>query len=145
MKEEQRLNHTVLREKFAHRSYLLQHWQQLLEQGLSAAGLIEFLAIHKYLVKAHTPAASQRMGSLLSDILGKEINAISESYINNLALALKRRVKRKWRVNLLQHIMSYLKCAIDSNDRQHRGLPPLRDTIGGSGQPATAAGHTGFM
>ncbi|MCW4245527.1 MAG: YbgA family protein [Candidatus Thiodiazotropha taylori] len=60
-------------------------------------------------------------------------------------MALKRRVKRKWRVNLLQHIMGYLKREIDSNDKQHRGLPPARDTIGGSGQLATPPGQTGFM
>ncbi|MEW8323006.1 MAG: hypothetical protein AB2606_10225 [Candidatus Thiodiazotropha taylori] len=60
-------------------------------------------------------------------------------------MALKCRVKRKWRMNLLQHIMGYLKCEIDSNDRQHRDLPPVRDTIGGSGQPATPPGQTRFM
>ncbi|MCG7947731.1 MAG: YbgA family protein [Candidatus Thiodiazotropha endolucinida] len=48
-------------------------------------------------------------------------------------------------MNLLQHIMGYLKCEIDSNDRQHRDLPPVRDTIGGSGQPATPPGQTGLM
>ncbi|MCG8016707.1 MAG: hypothetical protein JAY97_10865 [Candidatus Thiodiazotropha sp. 'RUGA'] len=79
MKEEERLNDTVLSENFANRSYLLQRWQQRLEQGLSTAGLIEFPTIHKYLVMAHTQATSQRMGSLLSNILSKEINAISES------------------------------------------------------------------
>ncbi|MCG7867914.1 MAG: hypothetical protein JAY74_16340 [Candidatus Thiodiazotropha taylori] len=57
----------------------MQRWQQLLEQGLNAAGLIEFPTIHEYLVIAHAQAASQRIGSLLSDILGKEINALSES------------------------------------------------------------------
>ncbi|MEW8405070.1 MAG: DUF1722 domain-containing protein [Candidatus Thiodiazotropha taylori] len=60
-------------------------------------------------------------------------------------MALKRRVKRKWRMNLLQHIMGYLKCEIDSNDRQHRDLPPVRDTIGGSGQPAIQPGQTRFI
>ncbi|RLW62656.1 MAG: hypothetical protein B6D73_19095 [gamma proteobacterium symbiont of Stewartia floridana] len=48
-------------------------------------------------------------------------------------------------MNLLQHIMGYLKREIDSNDRQHRGLPPERDAIGGSGQLATPPGQTGFM
>ncbi|MCG7868079.1 MAG: hypothetical protein AB2767_15135 [Candidatus Thiodiazotropha taylori] len=48
-------------------------------------------------------------------------------------------------MNLLQHIMGYLKREIDSNDKQHRGLPPARDTIGGSGQLATPPGQTGFM
>lgn len=47
--------------------------------GFSAAGLIEFPNIHNDLVMAHTQAASQRIGSLLSDIPGKEINALSES------------------------------------------------------------------
>ncbi|ODB96637.1 YbgA family protein [Candidatus Thiodiazotropha endoloripes] len=131
MKEEERLNDTVLHKNFVNRSYLLQRWQQLLEQGISAAGLIEFHTIHKYLLMAHSQAAYQPMRCLLSNIPSKEINAISECVINELILALKRGVKRKRHVNVLHHINGYLKREIDSNDnpklndRQYRGETPL--------------------
>ena len=118
IEEEGRLNDAVLRENFVNRVYVLQRWQQLVEQGLSAAGLIEFHTIHKYLVMAHSQAAYQRMGRLLSNIPSKEIHPISESYINELMLTLKRRVNRKRHVNVLQHIMGYLKRKIDSDDKQ---------------------------
>ncbi|MCG7923189.1 MAG: DUF1722 domain-containing protein [Candidatus Thiodiazotropha lotti] len=68
---------------------------------------------------------------IICNISSKEINAISESVINELILALKRGVKRKRHVNVLHHINGYLKREIDSNDnpklndRQYRDETPL--------------------
>ena len=118
VEEEGRLNDAVLRENFVNRVYVLQRWQQLVQQGLSAAGLIEFHTTHKYLVMAHSQAAYQRMGHLLSNIPSKEINSISESYINELMLALKRRVNRKRHVNVLQHIIGYFKRILSPDEKQ---------------------------
>jgi uncharacterized protein YbgA (DUF1722 family) len=117
VEEEGRLNDAVLRENFVNRVYVYQRWGQLVEKGLSAARLIEFHSRHKYMVMAHSQAAYQRMGRLLSNLSGSELDALAEQYIRELMTSLRRRVNRKRHVNVLQHIMGYLKRRIDSEDK----------------------------
>jgi uncharacterized protein YbgA (DUF1722 family)/uncharacterized protein YbbK (DUF523 family) len=117
VEEEGRLNDAVLRENFINRIYVMQRWQRLQRQGLSAARLIEFHAAHKYLVMAHSQAAYQRLGQLLSDLSKVDLEAIAQSYIEALMQTLQRRVTRQRHVNVLQHMMGYLKKRIDSGDK----------------------------
>ena len=117
MEEEGRLNDAVLRENFINRVYVMQRWHSLQRQGLSAAGLIEFHTAHKYLVMSHSQAAYQRLGRLLSDLSKTDLNLLGQSYIEALMPALARRVTRSRHVNVLQHIMGYLKKRIDSDDK----------------------------
>ena len=117
MEEEGRLNDPVLRENFVSRVYVYRRWQDLLASGLTAARLIDFHTSHKYLVMAHSQAAYQRLGRLLSDLSASELQAVAEYYFMELMHTLKRRVNRKRHSNVLQHIMGYLKRSIDSDDK----------------------------
>ncbi len=117
VEEEGRLHDAVLRENFINRVYVMQRWHSLQQQGLSAAALIEFHTAHKYLVMSHSQAAYQRLGRLLSDLSKTDLNMIAQSYIETLMPALTRRVTRSRHVNVLQHIMGYLKKRIDSDDK----------------------------
>ncbi|MGD8907843.1 MAG: DUF523 and DUF1722 domain-containing protein [Chromatiales bacterium] len=117
VEEEGRLNDAVLRENFINRVFVMQRWQNLLRQDLSAARLIEFHTAHKYLVMAHSQAAYQRLGRMLSNLSRNDLHSITETYIEELMRSLKRRVSRKRHVNVLQHFMGYLKKRIDSGDK----------------------------
>ncbi|MEJ2463491.1 MAG: DUF523 and DUF1722 domain-containing protein [Candidatus Thiodiazotropha sp.] len=117
VEEEGRLNDAVLRENFVNRVFVMQRWRTLLEQGLTPARLIEFHTAHKYLVMAHSQAAYQRLGRLLSNLAQGELTEIAEVYSEELMHTLKRRVTRKRHVNVLQHIMGYLKKRIDGGDK----------------------------
>ncbi len=117
VEEEGRLNDAVLRENFVNRVYVLHRWQGLCSKGLSPAALIEFHTVHKYLVMAHSQASYQRLGRLLANLSKKDLSDIAETYIAELMHTLKRRVTRKRHVNVLQHIMGYLKKRIDSGDK----------------------------
>jgi uncharacterized protein YbgA (DUF1722 family) len=117
VEEEGRLNDSVLRENFINRIYVMHRWQELCRDGLSAARLIEFHTRHKYLVMAHSQASYQRQGRLLSNLAQADISDIADTYIEELMHTLKRRVTRKRHVNVLQHIMGYLKKSIDSGDK----------------------------
>ncbi len=117
VEEEGRLNDAVLRENFVNRVFVMQRWRALLEQGLTPARLIEFHTAHKYLVMAHSQAAYQRLGRLLSNLARPELENIAQDYCEELMHTLKRRVTRKRHVNVLQHIMGYLKKRIDSDDK----------------------------
>lgn len=118
VEDEGRLNDPVLRENFINRVFVYHHWQQLLGEGLTPAGLIEFHARHKYLVMAHSQAAYKRMGRLLANVPKNALPRISETYIHELMTALQRPVNRKGHTNVLQHIMGYLKRRIDTHDKQ---------------------------
>jgi len=118
VEEEGRLNDPVLRENFVARVLVYRRWQELINQGLSAKALVEFHATHKYMVMAHSQAANQRLGRLLSDLKGKRLPEVAEAYIGELMTALKRRCNRDRHVNVLQHIMGYLKKRLDGADKQ---------------------------
>lgn len=117
LEEEGRLNDAILCENFINRIYIYHHWQQLYRDGLTPAKLIAFHAIHKYLVMAHSQAAYKRMGQLLSNLKGEKINQIAECYFTELMTACKRPINRKRHVNVLQHIMGYLKKSISAQDK----------------------------
>jgi uncharacterized protein YbgA (DUF1722 family)/uncharacterized protein YbbK (DUF523 family) len=117
VEEEGRLNDPVLRENFINRIYVYHRWQSLRKKGLTAKGLIAFHTDHKYLVMAHSQAAYRRLGHLLSNLAAHDLETIAQSYIAELMLTLKRRVNRSRHVNVLQHIMGYLKKRISSEDK----------------------------
>jgi uncharacterized protein YbgA (DUF1722 family)/uncharacterized protein YbbK (DUF523 family) len=115
--EEGRLNDSVLRENFINRVYVYQRWHKLLASGITPASLIAFHTDHKYLVMAHSQAAYQRLGRLLSNLPKMQLEGITDNYICELMHTLKRRVTRKRHVNVLQHIMGYLKKHISRDDK----------------------------
>jgi uncharacterized protein YbgA (DUF1722 family)/uncharacterized protein YbbK (DUF523 family) len=118
VEEEGRLNDHALRENFVTRLYVWQRWLALLSQGLTAARLIDFHTRHKYLVMAHSQAAYRRMGQLLSHLKGVDLKQVAEEYIEELMSALQRRAGAARHVNVLQHIMGYLKRRVTPGDKQ---------------------------
>lgn len=116
--EEGRLNDPVLRENFVNRVFAYRRWQSLRAAGLGPGALIDFHARHKYMVMAHSQAAYQRLGRLLSHLKGVDLEKVADAYEAEFMAALKRRAGRKRHVNALQHIQGYLKDRIDGSDRQ---------------------------
>ena len=116
--EEGRLNDPMLRENFVNRVFTYRRWQSLRAGGLDPKTLIDFHARHKYMLMTHSQAAYQRLGRLLSNLKGVDLNNIADAYEAELMTALKRRVGRKRHVNALQHIQGYLKDQIDGDDKK---------------------------
>jgi uncharacterized protein YbgA (DUF1722 family) len=71
---------------------------------------------NKYLVMAHSQAAYQRMGRMLSNLGDVNLDAVALMYVTELMTALARRASRKRHANTLQHMAGYLKRSIDSDD-----------------------------
>lgn len=118
VEEEGRLNDPVLKENFLTRIFVIRRWQELVAEGLSSRALIAFHTDHKFLLMAHSQAAYKRMGQLLADLGGADLEAIALMYVTELMTALKRRATRKRHANTLQHMAGYLKRSIDSDDKQ---------------------------
>lgn len=117
VEEEGRLNDPVLRENFVTRVYVLHRWQQLRVERMTAAKLIDFHSRQKYLVMAHSQAAYQRLGQMLSHLKQVDLEAVADMYVAELMAALARRVTRKRHVNVLHHIMGYFTDHIDAGDK----------------------------
>jgi uncharacterized protein YbgA (DUF1722 family)/uncharacterized protein YbbK (DUF523 family) len=117
VEEEGRLNDPVLRENFVTRVYVLHRWQQLRVERMTAAKLIDFHSRQKYLVMAHSQAAYQRLGQMLSHLKQVDLEAVADMYVAELMAALARRVTSKRHVNVLHHIMGYFTDHIDAGDK----------------------------
>jgi uncharacterized protein YbgA (DUF1722 family)/uncharacterized protein YbbK (DUF523 family) len=117
LEEEGRLGDARLRENFIMRVFVYHRWQQLLEAGLSVTRLQQFHADHKYLVMAHNQAAYKRMGRMLAGLAADNMKVLSCLYMEELMTALARPASRRQHVNVLQHLLGYLKKKLDSADK----------------------------
>lgn len=117
VEEEGRLGDARLRENFIMRVFVYHRWQQMLASGLSVVKLQAFHADHKYLVMAHNQSAYKRMGKMLADITEESVKVVSCLYMDELMTALKQPASREHHVNVLQHLLGYLKQHLDGDDK----------------------------
>ncbi|MFP8965341.1 YbgA family protein [Pokkaliibacter sp. CJK22405] len=117
IEEEARLNDAVLRDNFITRVYTYYHWHQLLKEGLTPQGLIEFHARHKYLVMAHSQKHYKQLGQLLSN-LSEDLEAHASAYFKGLIETLATPASRGNHTNVLMHLLGYLKDTTPSTVRQ---------------------------
>ena len=115
--EEGRLGDPGLRENFIMRVFVYHRWQQLVAAGLSAQRLIDFHTDHKYLIMAHSQSGYKAMGKLLANAGKEAMDALAGEYVTALMAALAKPVPRKQHVNVLQHLLGYLKNQLDAEDK----------------------------
>ncbi len=134
VEEEGRLGDPVLRENFIERVFVYHRWQQLMCAGLSARRLVEFHSDHKYLILSHSQETYRQLGRMVAEAGKADLAALSADYISRLMTALKRPATPRQHVNVLQHLLGYLKEQLDTLDREEmletieqyrRGLLPL--------------------
>ncbi len=134
MEEEARLNDPVLRENFIARVFAYDDWIDSVHSAPSYHNLIRFHSRQKYLLMAHHYESYRQLGRLLGQARQYPLGVALERYITTFMAAMARPATRKSHSNVLQHILGYLKRAIDSECRQallqsieqyRRGLVPL--------------------
>jgi len=134
VEEEGRLGDAVLRENFIERVFVYHRWQQMVRDGLTAGELVEFHSDHKYLILAHEQEAYRQLGRLVADAGKGELEQLAADYIAILMRTLKRPATPRQHVNVLQHLLGYLKENLDKIDREEmvetieqyrQGLLPL--------------------
>lgn len=117
VEEEGRLNDPVLRENFVSRVLAYARWQALRRQGLSKQALIDFHASHKLLLLAHSPAIYKELGRMLACLDNVDLEALADRYIERVMQAMKLPASRKRHVNVLQHLLGYLRRHVDGVNR----------------------------
>jgi uncharacterized protein YbgA (DUF1722 family)/uncharacterized protein YbbK (DUF523 family) len=134
VEDEGRLNDPGLRENFVSRVLVYARWQALRQRWISKKGLIDFHTRHKLLLLAHSPAACRELGGMLARLDNTPLDALAERYIARVMQVLKTQASRKRHVNVLQHLLGYLRRHVDDVNRAdlvdviddyRRGLVPL--------------------
>jgi len=134
VEEEGRLGDAVLRENFIERVFVYHRWQRLVREGLTAKGLIEFHSDHKFLILSHHQKAYRELGRLVADAGKSDLEKLADAYIAILMNALKRPARPRQHVNVLEHLLGFLKENLDKTDREEmvetiaqyrQGLLPL--------------------
>jgi uncharacterized protein YbgA (DUF1722 family)/uncharacterized protein YbbK (DUF523 family) len=134
VEEEGRLNDPGLRENFVSRVLVYARWQALRRQRVSKKGLLDFHTRHKLLLLAHSPAVYRELGGMLARLDNTPLDALAVCYIERVMQVLKTQASRKRHVNVLQHLLGYLRKQVDDINRAdladviedyRRGLVPL--------------------
>jgi uncharacterized protein YbgA (DUF1722 family)/uncharacterized protein YbbK (DUF523 family) len=129
IEEEGRLGDPVLRENFIGRVFVYHRWQTLLRDSLTPAKLVDFHTRHKLLILAHNQAAYRRMGRFVARAGIEDLDTLATGYVHELMTALKRRAGRRHHMNVLQHLLGYLRKQLDASDRAE-----MHETIGAYGK-----------
>lgn len=117
VEEEGRLGDPLLRENFIERMFVYRRWQELTAAGLTAAGLVDFHSRHELLAMAHSQAAYRRLGRRVAQTGTLPLAQLAAEYFADLMESLQRKATRQSHTNVLQHLMGYLKKALDAGDK----------------------------
>jgi uncharacterized protein YbgA (DUF1722 family) len=134
VEEEGRLNDARLRENFIVRVFAYDRLRNLFDGRFKRGDVVRFHAGHKYLLLAHSPKHYSEMGRLVAAIAGHKPSEFRDLYCRAFMEALAVKTSTKKNVNVLQHIMGFLKDKLTSAEKAdinrviedyHRGLVPL--------------------
>jgi len=132
LEEEGRLNDLPLRENFVERVFACYRWTEMLDEEQTPRGLVKFHTAHKLSLMAHGTKHHTEMGRLVAGAGKRDWEELTAEYGAMLVEGLSVTGIRGKHVNVLQHLMGYLKNHLSSEDnaclRQvgppgfHRGL-----------------------
>lgn len=134
VEEEGRLNDAGIRENFLTRVFSYHRFQQLTASPFSRKSLIEFHTAHKYLLLAHSPKHYQALGVLVGNAKDHKPKELLQQYGTLFMQALQVRSTAKKNVNVLLHILGFLRPYLTPTQRRdilntisdfHKQLVPL--------------------
>jgi len=134
VEEEWRLNNTNLRDSFIVRVFAYNRLQDLFKGKFNRRAVVDFHTAHKYLLLAHSPGHYKEMGQLVVVLAKADPAEFKEKYSELFMAGLKMRSTTKKNVNVLQHILGYLKKQLSADDKKyilqqiddyHNSLVPL--------------------
>jgi uncharacterized protein YbgA (DUF1722 family)/uncharacterized protein YbbK (DUF523 family) len=134
LEEEGRLNDMPRRENFIERIFAYYRWTKLLAEKPTPGGLVKFHTAHKLTLMAHSPKHYTEMGRLVAKAGTVPWEELSATYGRLFMEGLALLGTRRKHVNVLQHLMGYLKKDLSGEDKQEllglienyrNGLVPL--------------------
>lgn len=118
VEEEGRLNDPGLRENFIVRVFAYHRAQALFGPGRFKRGdVVTFHAREKYLLMAHSPNHYKQLGQLVAQVKDYTPAEFRERYLSLYMEALSMRATRAKNVNVLHHLLGYLRGHIGDAER----------------------------
>ncbi len=121
VEEDGRLNDRELRESFLVRVFAYARWRRYLAEDGSAAGLIAFHAAHKYALLATDPGGSKELGQRVANAGNEDLAALHVEYERAFMAALSKRATRGRHVNVLQHLLGFVREELTADDKSELG------------------------
>ena len=118
LEEEGRLNDLPLRENFIERVFAYYRWTEMLRNEPAPGGLVRFHTAHKLTLMAHSIKHYQELGRLVAQAGTLPWEELSATYGRLFMEGLALLGTRRKHVNVLQHLMGYLKKELSSEDKQ---------------------------
>ncbi len=134
VEEEGRLQDARLRENFIVRVFSYKCLQDLFSSPYKRGELVAFHARHKYLLMAHSVTHYRQLGLLVAGIKRYKSAEFKDKYSRLFMDALAVKTTPRKNVNVLQHILGYLKKNLDASEKKyilsviddyHKELVPL--------------------
>jgi uncharacterized protein YbgA (DUF1722 family)/uncharacterized protein YbbK (DUF523 family) len=107
--DEGRLNDPALRDNFIVRVFAYHKLQKLFSGRFKKGELVKFHTVNKYLILAHSPKHYQVLGRIVASLKQFKPVEIKDKYSSIFMEALKTKSTVKKNVNVLYHIMGFLK------------------------------------
>jgi uncharacterized protein YbgA (DUF1722 family)/uncharacterized protein YbbK (DUF523 family) len=118
VEEEGRLQDPLLREVFLERVYALHRWRCIPDPERNLQGFVEFHARHKLLLMARGPQLYAELGRIVAGVTRASLAERRDSYIHRFMAVMALRPDRPRQINVLQHILGFLKRGLDRDDKQ---------------------------
>jgi uncharacterized protein YbgA (DUF1722 family) len=118
LEEEGRLNDLPLRENFVERVFAYYRWTEMLDKEPTPGGLVRFHTAHKLTLMAHSIKHYQELGRLVAQAGTLPWEELVGTYGAKFMEGLSLLGTRRRHVNVLQHLMGYLKKDLPSEYKQ---------------------------
>ncbi len=118
LEEDGRLKDMPLRESFIERIFVYYRWSEMLDREPTPADLVKFHTAHKLSLMAHSTKHYTEMGRLVADAGKREWEELTAENGAMLMEGFSVMGKRGKHVNVLQHLMGFLKNHLSSEDKQ---------------------------
>jgi len=116
--DEGRLHDPTLRENFIERIFTLKRWREVLAKKESRGNVVDFHMRHKLLILAHSPKHYQMIGKLVAKAKALSLRELYQQYQTHLMESLALKTTPKKNVNVLQHMVGYLREQLSSDEKQ---------------------------
>jgi len=143
IEEEGRLNDATLRTNFLKRVLIYHDWQMWMQNGLTARSLQDFHRIHKFTLLAHDQKRYRKLGRFVAGCRQCDIEPAANYYITEFMRALCRIPTPSQHVNVMMHVMGFLKHGLHSGSKAELLLAIHKYRVGEISRdvPMTLIGH----
>ncbi|MEZ5470839.1 MAG: DUF523 and DUF1722 domain-containing protein [Marinicella sp.] len=118
MEEAGRLNDIRLRENFIIRVFAHHDWRKHVLATPEPKNLVAFHTRYKFLLQAHSEGDYRKLGQIVAEAGVKPMSQILSEYFNLFTVCLTHVAKINNHVNVLLHILGFLKSKIPSEVKQ---------------------------